>query len=152
MFCTRCGKQTNGAEEICADCRAAEFAARSAEANEIGKPNAGMLYFGKGLASIIMGFGVFIVSNVLNGSGARMNFVAMIFMMIIDIAAIVLAISFGAMAIHKYSTFKTGIGKKPTPAFILGIIGVILAGIAAVIVFVFLFVGFPDIVSTLEYI
>lgn len=76
-----------------------------------------------------------------------MNLIAMIFMLVIDIAAIVLAIIFGAKGIHAYSTFKLGPAKKPTPAFVLGIIGVILAGIATVMVVVFLFIGLPDIVA-----
>lgn len=141
MFCIKCGKQTNGNDELCEDCKAAETAAGL----DTERPNSAMFSFGKALASTIMGFGVFIISNVLNATGAGMNIIAMIFMLIIDVAAIVLAIVFGSKAIHTYSTFKCGIGKKPLPAFILGIIGVVLAGIATVIVLVFMFVGLPEI-------
>ena len=142
MFCIKCGKQTNDPDGLCEDCKAQKNAAEQADADKI---NTGMLCFGKALASTIMGFGVFIVSCVLNNVGVRMNLVAMIFMLIIDIAATVLAIVFGAKGIHAYSTFKLNSGKKPIPAFILGIIGVVLAGIATVIVVVFMFVGLPQI-------
>ena len=149
MFCRKCGKQTTGNNELCEDCKAAENVAvlKSGEQSDTNKSNVSMLSFGKALASTITGFGVFIVSNVLNGSGARMNLIAMIFMAVIDIAAIVLAIVFGSMAIRTYGTYKANTAKKPTPAFILGIIGVVLAGIATVIVLVFLFVELPEIVT-----
>lgn len=149
MFCVKCGKPTNGNDDLCEECKAAENAAALAKSggfNDPDKPNTSMLSFGKALASTIMGFGVFIISNVLNSSGWQMNIVAMIFMLLIDIAAIVLAIVFGAKAIHTYSNFRSGADKKPLPAFVLGIIGVILAGIATVIVIVFLFIGLPEIV------
>lgn len=140
MYCRKCGKATTGDNTLCDDCKATE--------SKVEQTNVSMLSFGKALASIIMGFGTFIVSCVLNGSGSRMNLIAMIFMIIIDVAAIVLAILFGAKAIHTYSTFKpSGTESKPTPAFILGLIGVILAGIAAVVVLVFLLVELPQIVS-----
>ena len=142
MFCVKCGKQTNEADGLCEDCKAVKNAAELSDTNKL---NTGMLGFGKSLASTIMGFGVFIVSSVLNNVGARMNLIAMIFMLLIDIAATVLAIVFGAKGIRAYSTFKSGSAKKPLPAFILGIIGVVLAGIATVIVVVFLFVGLPEI-------
>lgn len=152
MFCVKCGKPTIGNDRLCPDCKAAENVGglvQSVELPDSDKSNATMLSFGKALASIIMGFGVFIISSVLNTSGAYMNLIAMIFMLIIDIAVIVLSIVFGAKAIHTYSTFKSGVGKKPLPAFVLGIIGVVLAGIAAVIVVVFLFVGLPEIAAYL---
>ena len=140
MYCTKCGKTTTGDNTLCDDCKAAK--------SDVNQTNVSMLSFGKALASIIMSFGTFIVSCVLNGSGARMNLIAMIFMIIIDVAAIVLAIFFGAISIHTYGTFKaSATDKKPTPAFILGLIGVIMAGIAAVIVLVFLLVELPQIVS-----
>lgn len=142
MFCVKCGKQTDETDGLCEDCKAEKNAAELSDTN---KPNTGMLNFGKALASTIMGFGAFIVSIELDSSGVRMNLIAMIFMLVIDIAAIVLAIIFGAKGIHAFSTFKLGSGKKPIPAFILGIIGVVLAGIAAVIIVVFLFVGLPEI-------
>lgn len=142
MFCTKCGKQTNETDGLCEDCKAKE---NVAELSDINNTNTGMLSFGKALASTIIGFGTFIVSSVLNGSGVRMNLIAMIFMLVIDIAAIVLAIIFGAKGIRVYSTFSLGSAKKPVPAFVLGIIGVILAGIATVIIVVFLFVGLPEI-------
>ena len=142
MFCVKCGKQTNDPDGLCEDCKAAKNAAELANAD---KTNTGMLSFGKALASTIMGFGVFIVSSVLNSVGVHMNLIAMIFMLVIDIAATVLAIIFGAKGIHAYSTFKLGSSKKPVPAFILGIIGVVLAGISTVIIVVFLFVGIPEI-------
>ena len=147
MFCRKCGKQTFGTEELCDDCKAAEAAAQMNGQPASEKTNVSMLSFGKGLASIITGFGVFIVSNVLNNSGERMNLIAMIFMAIIDVAAIALAIVFGSMAIKTYGAYKANTAKKPTPAFVLGIIGVVLAGIATVIVLVFLFVELPAIVS-----
>ena len=142
MFCVKCGKQTNDPDGLCEDCKAAKNAAEQSDAD---KPNTGMLSFGKALASTIMGFGVFIVSSVLNSEGLYMNLIAMIFMLVIDIAATALAIFFGAKGIHAYSTFKLGAGKKPVPAFVLGIVGVILAGISTVIIVVFLFVGLPEI-------
>ena len=142
MFCTKCGKQTNETAGLCEDCKAEKNVAELTGTNKI---NTGILSFGKALASIIMGFGAFIVSCVLNGSGVRMNLIAMIFMLVIDIAAIVLAIIFGGKGIRAYSTFKLGSAKKPVPAFILGIIGVVLAGISTVIIVVFLFVGIPQI-------
>ena len=144
MFCVKCGKQTNETDSLCEDCKAEKNVAELPDTDKI---NTGMLNFGKALASTIMGFGAFIVSSVLNGSGARMNLIAMIFMLVIDIAAIVLAIVFGAKGIRAYSNFKLGSGKKPVPAFVLGIIGVVLAGISAVIIVVFLFVGLPEIAS-----
>ncbi len=144
MFCVKCGKQTNESDGICEDCKPEKNATELSDTNKI---NTGMISFGKALASTIMGFGAFIVSSVLNGSGARMNLIAMIFMLIIDIAAIVLAIIFGAKGIRAYSNFKLGSGKKPVPAFVLGIIGVVLAGISSVIIVVFLFVGLPEIAS-----
>ena len=148
MFCRKCGKQTFGTEDLCDDCKAAEAAAAQTNAQPASeKINVSMISFGKALASIITGFGVFIVSNVLNNSGERMNLIAMIFMAIIDVAAIVLAIVFGSMAIRTYGAYKANTAKKPTPAFVLGIIGVILAGISAVIVLVFLFVELPAIVT-----
>lgn len=148
MYCIKCGKRVNGVGDVCDECKAAMTnpSANSLGSAESENINVTMLSFGKALASILMGFGVFIVSSVLNSAGARMNFIAMIFMAIIDVAAIVLAIFFGAKAIQKYGSFKATAGKKPTPAFILGIIGVVLAGIAAVIVVVFLFVELPAIV------
>ena len=140
MYCKKCGKTTTGDNTLCDDCKAAEIGAN--------KTNVSMLSFGKALASIIMGFGTFIVSCVLNSSGEQMHLVAMILMILIDIAAIVLAIFFGAKAIHTYSAFDASVkDRKPTPAFILGLIGVILAGIAAVMVLVFLLVELPQIVS-----
>lgn len=152
MYCVKCGKLTVGNDNLCPDCRAAENAAgfvQPAVVPDPPKSNVSMLSFGKALASTIMGFGVFIISSVLNGSGSYMNLISMIFMIIIDIAAIVLSIVFGAKAIHTYSTFKAGAGKRPLPAFILGIIGVVLAGIATVIVIVFLFVDLPQIAAYL---
>lgn len=149
MFCVKCGKRTTGNNELCEDCKAAEtaVAVQPGELPVADKSNVSMLSFGKALASTIMGFGVFIVSTVLNESGRSMNLIAMIFMAIIDIAAIVLAIVFGSMAIRTYGTYKANTDKRPTPAFVLGIIGVVLAGIATVIVIVFLFVEMPAIVS-----
>ena len=151
MFCAKCGKVTFGNEELCEECKANANSAEAVKASEsdTNKTNVTMLSFGKALASIIMGFGVFIISNVLNSTGARMNLAAMICMLIIDVAVTVLAIVFGAKAIHTYSTFKSG-AKKPLPAFILGIIGVILAGIATVIILVFLCVELPEIAAALQ--
>ena len=148
MYCIKCGKQTDGDEKLCPDCKAAESTANLAKSNEPTNPdkgNANMLCFGRALASAIMGFGVFIISNVLNSGGWRMKLISMIFMIIIDVAAIVLSILFGSQAIRAYSMSKSGAGKKPLPAFVLGIIGVILAGIATVIVLIFLLVQLPEI-------
>lgn len=142
MFCKKCGKQIAGNDELCEECKAAE----NTNGLDSNKSNVGMLSFGKALASTIMGFGVFIISNVLESSGAYMNLISMIFLSIIDVAVIALSIVFGAKAIHTYSTYKASSSKKPLPAFVLGIIGVVLAGIATVIVLVFLFVRLPEIV------
>ncbi|MDE7454750.1 MAG: hypothetical protein K2M64_02855 [Clostridia bacterium] len=155
MYCKKCGKPTVGNEEICQDCKAAT-ATTTAEKDEIlvndpNQPNATMISFGKGLASTIMGFGVFIVSNVLESRGKYMNLVSMILLSIIDVAVIALSIVFGAMAIHKYGSFKSNSTKKPLPAFIMGLIGVVLAGISAVIVLVFLFVDVPEMASIPKY-
>ena len=148
MYCVKCGKQTNGDETICQDCKAAEKTAESVKSggqSDSNQPNTTMLSFGKALASAIMGFGVFILSNVLNSGGLGMKLISMIFMVIIDVAVIALTIVFGSLAIRTYSTFKSGGNKKPIPAFILGIIGVILAGIATVITLIFLLVDLPAI-------
>lgn len=148
MYCAKCGKQTNGSETVCEDCKAAEAAAAVKPVDyDPNKPNVSMLSFGKALASIIMGFGVFIVSNVLNTSASYMNIVAMIFLILIDVTAIVLAIVFGSKAIRTYGAFRAGADKKPTAAFVMGIIGVVLAGIATVILLVFMFVELPIIVA-----
>lgn len=148
MYCVKCGKQTDGDERLCQDCKAAENRVDTVKASEPSNPdksNTNMLCFGRALASAIMGFGVFIISNVLNSGGWGMKLISMIFMLIIDVAAIVLTIIFGSQAIRTYSTFKSGDNKKPVPAFVLGIIGVILAGIATVIVLIFLLIELPAI-------
>ncbi|MDE6029315.1 MAG: hypothetical protein K2F90_03235 [Clostridiales bacterium] len=150
MYCVKCGKQTEGDETLCKDCKAAENATVAKSNEPIAqnapntKTNANMLCFGRALASAIMGFGVFIISNVLNSGGWRMLLISMIFMIIIDVAAIVMTIIFGSQAIRAYGTFKTdNTNKKPLPAFVLGIIGVILAGIATVMVLIFLMIQLP---------
>ncbi|MDE7405387.1 MAG: hypothetical protein K2M89_00740 [Clostridiales bacterium] len=147
MYCVKCGKQTNGDETLCQDCKAAEKTVDTVKPvpSDPNQPNTSMLSFGKALASTIMGFGAFILSNVLNSGGWGMKLISMIFMVIIDVAVIVLSIVFGSLSIRTYSTFKSGGNKKPIPAFILGIIGVILAGIATVITLVFLLVDLPAI-------
>lgn len=148
MYCVKCGKPTNGDDELCEECKAAEAATVvNSEPVVQKKPGVSMAAFGKALASIIMGFGVFIISSVLNSSGARMHLVAMILMTVIDVAVIAVGIFLGAKAIHTYSAASKTDDKKPLPAFILGLIGVVLAGIATVMIIVFLFVGLPDIVA-----
>lgn len=145
MYCVKCGKQIAENETLCQSCKEIENAAKPAKSADSNKSNTSMLCFGRALAAAIMGFGVFIVSSVLNSVGLSINIISMVFMLIIDISVIVLAIVFGSQAIRAYGTFKSTTDRKPIPAFVLGIIGVILAGIATVIVLIFLFVELPNI-------
>lgn len=146
MYCKKCGKETVGNNDLCEECKMAETATvvKPVELSDPNRPNGAMLSFGKALASTIIGFGSFIMSTVLDET---MNIVSLIMMTIISIAGIALSIVFGSMAIGTYSGYKSNGGRRPVAAFVLGIIGVVLAGIATVALLVFLFRDVPNIAT-----
>lgn len=173
MYCRKCGKWIDGDAQLCQDCQedtkqneeffSAPKTAAPENSNTYTAPNPApnpapaqpqyvdtgsvMYGFGKALTSTILGIVGFIFACVsyagIAVAGATSSWALYVVMTLFSVACTVIALVFGPMSIKAFVTQKNAGKKKPIPALVLGIVGVVWAAISVL----YLFIGFIAVMA-----
>jgi hypothetical protein len=155
MYCNRCGKYLEGDSTLCTECEKAErkekkraeyYIDTSAEPYyepeiEVPEKDNRMYGFGKSLASTIIGFVAFMWSYIMVISIISENAGMVASFILVLIGLIITSLVLGLKSIFLFNKRRRLGAAKPIATLILGINGVSLAGLAALIGFLMTFVA-----------
>ena len=133
-YCNKCGKEILSGE-LCSDCAAAQ---NNAAEDIIVAPQSRMNGFGKALTSTILsvvGFIFFYVAMLLSIASP----IAAVFGFIFSLPLVIIPMIFGIQSIKVFKRTSAP-DPKPVATLVLGIVGLAMSALTALLLFIFVFV------------